>query len=373
MFLNHLSVVNFKNYAEAELNFSPTANAFTGNNGEGKTNLLDAIHYLSLCKSYFNPFDNQNIKHGTELFVLTGMYDVNGTEEHIACGIQRNHRKVFKRNKKEYDRLADHIGLLPAVMISPVDSRLITEGSEERRKFIDSIISQFDKLYLDDLINYNKIISHRNALLKQFSKQKKVDKASFDIWNEQMVPLAEKIYSVRLDFINRFVPIFKKHYQFISDAKEDVIINYESDLHTGDFAERLDTALEKDLILQYSSVGIHKDELEFHLAGFPLKRFASQGQQKSFLIALKLAQFDFMKEILGIKPIILLDDIFDKLDDKRVQRLMELVSHDSFGQIFITDTHPDRVAGIFDRIGVDIKLFKVESGAVHEHNSSMVR
>jgi DNA replication and repair protein RecF len=366
MFLRHLSAVNFKNYTEAELDFSPTANAFTGNNGEGKTNLLDAVHYLSLCKSYFNPFDNQNIKHGTELFVLTGIYDVNGTEEHIACGLKRNQKKVFKRNKKEYERLADHIGFLPAVMISPVDSRLITEGSEERRKFIDSIISQFDKLYLDDLINYNKIIAQRNALLKQFSQRKKVDSASLEIWNEQMVPLAEKIYAVRLDFINRFVPIFKKHYQFISDAKEEVMINYESDLHTGNFAERLAHALDKDLALQYSSVGIHKDELEFHLSGFPLKRFASQGQQKSFLIALKLAQFDFMKEILGVKPIILLDDIFDKLDDKRVQRLMELVSHENFGQIFITDTHPERVAGIFDRINVPIKLFKVDNGTVDE-------
>jgi DNA replication and repair protein RecF len=366
MFLSHLSVVNFKNYAEAELNFSPDANAFTGNNGEGKTNLLDAIHYLSLCKSYFNPFDNQNIKHGTELFVLTGTYDVNGTEEHIACGLKRNQKKVFKRNKKEYERLADHIGLLPAVMISPVDSMLITEGSEERRKFIDSIISQFDKLYLDDLINYNKVIAQRNALLKQFSQKKKVDKASMEIWNEQMVPLAEKIYAIRLDFVNRFVPIFKKHYEFISGGKEEVMINYESHLHTGNFAERLSHAIDKDLALQYSSVGIHKDELEFQLAGFPLKRFASQGQQKSFLIALKLAQFDFLKEIKGVKPIILLDDIFDKLDDKRVQRLMELVSHDSFGQIFITDTHPERVAGIFDRIGVSIKLFNIENGSAKD-------
>jgi DNA replication and repair protein RecF len=247
-------------------------------------------------------------------------------------------------------------------MISPVYSLLITEGSDERRKFIDSIISQFDKLYLDDLINYNKVTAQRNALLKQFSQKRKVDKPSLDIWNEQMIPLAEKIYAKRLDFINRFSPIFKKHYHFISEGKEDVMIKYESDLHTGNFTDRLHTALEKDLMLQYSSVGIHKDELELHLSGHSLKRYASQGQQKSFLIALKLAQFDFIKEIKKLKPILLLDDIFDKLDDRRVQRLMELVSHDSFGQIFITDAHPERVKGIFDRIKVPIRLFHIEKG-----------
>jgi DNA replication and repair protein RecF len=362
MFLRSLSLVNFKNYADAELNFSASANAFTGNNGEGKTNLLDAIHYLSLCKSYFNPFDNQNIKRDADFFVLTGSYDMNGTEENISCGLKRNQKKVLRRNKKEYDRLADHIGFIPAVMISPVDSQLITEGSEERRKFIDSIISQFDKLYLDDLINCNKVISQRNALLKQFAQRRKKDDASLEIWNEQMIPLAERIFSKRLEFINRFVPIFRKHYQFISEGKEEVSVDYESHLNEGSFPAVLKAAEEKDLLFQYTSVGIHKDELDFQLSGFPVRRFASQGQQKSFLIALKLAQFDFIKELKGLKPILLLDDIFDKLDDNRVKRLMELVSHDSFGQIFITDTHPERVAGVFKRIGVSIKLFHIANG-----------
>jgi DNA replication and repair protein RecF len=365
MFLRKLSLLNFKNYADADLTFSNGANAFVGDNGEGKTNLLDAIHYLSLCKSYFNPLDNQNIKHDAEFFVLQGGYDVNGTEENISCGLKRNQRKVFKRNQTEYARLAEHIGLIPVVMISPVDSMLITEGSEERRKFIDSIISQYDGLYLDDLINYNKVVSQRNALLKQFAQSRRVDAASLEIWDAQMIPLAQKIYNHRLQFINRFIPGFKSHYQFISGGKEEVMIHYESHLHHGNFSDILKAALEKDLMLQYSSAGIHKDELNFTISGYPVKRFASQGQQKSFLIGLKLSQFDFIKEIKKLKPILLLDDIFDKLDDTRVSRLMELVSKDSFGQIFITDTHPERVKSIFEKINIEIKVFRVENGTVN--------
>jgi DNA replication and repair protein RecF len=371
MFLRRLSLLNFKNYAEAELTFSPNANAFTGNNGEGKTNLLDAIHYLSLCKSYFNPLDSQNIKHDAGFFVLQGYYDMNGTEENISCGLKRNQRKVFRRNQKEYERLADHIGFIPAVMISPVDSMLITEGSEERRKFTDSIISQYDKLYLDDLINYNKVISQRNVLLKQFAQSRRVDNASLEIWDMQMIPLASTIYKKRLQFIERFIPIFQNHYKFICGGKEEVTINYESHLHQRNFADVLKTALEKDLVIQYTSSGIHKDELDFIISGYPVKRFASQGQQKSFLIALKLAQFDFIKEIKKLKPILLLDDIFDKLDDTRVKRLMELVSKDSFGQIFITDTHPERVKGIFDKINVTIQMFNIINGNVQEFMNSM--
>ena len=371
MFLRKLSLINFKNCTEAELTFSAGANAFTGNNGEGKTNLLDAIHYLSLCKSYFNPLDNQNIKHDADFFMLLGSYDSDGNEENISCALKRGQRKVIRRNQKEYERMADHIGFIPAVMISPVDLMLITEGSEERRKFIDSIISQYDKLYLDDLINYNKVISQRNALLKQFAKSRRMDEASLEIWNAQMIPLASTIYAKRLDFINRFIPIFQKHYQFISDGKEDVGIEYQSHLHKGNFEELLNVSLDKDMALQYSSVGVHKDELEFTLSGYPVKRFASQGQQKSFLIALKLAQFDFIKELKRMKPVLLLDDIFDKLDDTRVHRLMELVSHHSFGQIFITDTHPERVKTIFENIGIDIKLFEVRNGAVNETSTSI--
>ncbi len=372
MYLQKLSILNFKNYADAGLDFSSGANAFVGNNGSGKTNLLDAIHYLSLCKSYFNPADNQNIKHGAEFFMVQGNYEVNGSEELIHCGLKRNQRKVFKRNNKEYERLADHIGLLPVVMISPVDSMLITEGSEERRKFIDSIISQYDKLYLDDLITYNKVVAHRNALLKQFAQSRSFDLASLEIWDEQLIPLAEKLFAKRHEFIERFTPIFQDHYKYISEAKENVEVIYESHLQDGKFSDTLKSALERDRMMQFSTVGIHKDDLVFSIGNFPVKRFASQGQQKSFLIALKLAQFDFIKEIKNIKPILLLDDIFDKLDDSRVKRLMELVSRENFGQIFISDTHPERVKKIFEDIEVDIQIFEVENGVVHSIVSNSV-
>jgi DNA replication and repair protein RecF len=371
MHLRHLSLINFKNYASADLDFSAGANAFVGDNGSGKTNLLDAIHYLSLCKSYFNPADNQNILHGSDFMLLQGTYELNGEEEQIHCGLKRNQRKVFKRNNKEYERLADHIGLLPVVMISPIDSMLITEGSEDRRKFIDSIISQYDKRYLDDLISYNKAIAHRNALLKQFSQSRSFDRTSLEIWDEQLVPLAEKIFIKRHEFIARFSPIFMKHYNFISNDMEQVSVVYESHLESGNFSATLRDALEKDRIMNYTTVGIHKDDLVFTLGDYPAKRFASQGQQKSFLISLKLAQFQFIKEIKGVKPILLLDDIFDKLDDSRVKRLMELVSHDNFGQLFISDAHPDRVAKIFDDIGMGIRVFEVEGGNVKK-NASIV-
>jgi DNA replication and repair protein RecF len=372
MFLQKLSLLNFKNYEEAELTFTEDVNAFVGGNGEGKTNILDAIHYLSLCKSYFNPIDVQHIKHAADFFLVQGTFHLDDSDEHIYCGLKRNQRKIFKRNQKEYERLAEHIGLLPVVMISPTDTSLITEGSEERRKFIDSIISQFDKQYLEDLIHYNKIVSQRNALLKQFVIAKKFDEASLEIWDEQLIPLAEKIYNKRLDFVNRFLPIFRDYYRFISSGREEVSIHYESHLHKGNFRDVLKGALEKDRIMQFTTVGIHKDELVFTVEGHPVKRFASQGQQKSFLIALKLAQFDFMKEVKRMKPVLLLDDIFDKLDDKRVKRLMELVSKDNFGQIFITDAHPERVKKVFEEIHAPIKTFLVKNGTVHEQKETVI-
>lgn len=368
MFLQKLSLINFKNYSEAELSFTPGAQAFVGDNGSGKTNLLDAIHYLSLCKSYFNPADNQNIRHDADFMLLQGTYELNGHRELIHCGLKRNQRKVFKRNNKEYERLADHIGLLPVVMVSPVDSMLITEGSEERRRFIDSIISQYDKAYLDDLIAYNKIVAHRNALLKQFAQRRTFDQDSLSIWDEQLIPLADKIFVKRHEFIVRFSPIFQQHYGFITDAREKVAVTYESHLEEGNFAATLSAALEKDRMMQYTTTGIHKDDLVFTIGSYPVKRFASQGQQKSFLIALKLAQFDFIKEIKQVKPILLLDDIFDKLDDSRVRRLMELVSRENFGQIFISDTHPERVGKIFDGISRPIRIFEVEAGAVKNNS-----
>jgi len=367
MYLRSLSLVNFKNYPQAELSFSEHVNCFTGNNGEGKTNLLDAIHYLSFCKSFFNPIDSQNILHEAPFFVIQGVFvSDEAKEEEIYCGLKRNQKKQFKRNKKEYSRLADHIGLFPLVMISPADSELITEGSETRRRFLDTVIAQFDKEYLDHLIQYNKALSQRNALLKQFADSRKFDKDSLEIWDVQLVELGTAIHNKRAAFVKSFVPIFQKYYELISGGKEKVKLNYHSHLNEGAFATTLSNALSRDRALQYTTVGIHKDDLEFSISEFPVKKFGSQGQQKSYLIALKLAQFDFIKKVKKLTPILLLDDIYDKLDDQRVKELMKLVSSDSFGQIFITDTHGDRLQKLFKKSDADFRSFRIVNGLVEK-------
>ena len=363
MYLRQLSLINFKNYSEKELDFCNKINCFVGNNGVGKTNLLDAIYYLSFCKSYFNPIDSQNIFHDEEFFMIQGVYsnseDPENTDE-IYCAQKRNHRKVFKINKKEYERLADHIGLFPLVMISPSDNDLIYNGSEFRRKFIDSAISQFDKAYLDNLLNYNKVVSQRNALLKKFAETKSFDKASIEIWDEQMIKYGQKIFDKRVHFLKEFLPIFQNYYNHISNSKEIVTITYESQLNDSTFEELLIKSINKDRILNYSTVGPHKDDLVFKIDEFPAKKFGSQGQQKSFIIALKLAQFDYIKSLKGYKPLLLFDDIFDKLDHLRVEQLMKLVSENSFGQVFITDTQEERIQGVFEKIKTDCKIFHLE-------------
>ena len=366
MYLKKLSLLNFKNYSEADLDFSNRVNCITGNNGEGKTNILDAIHYLSSCKSFFNPIDSQNILHDAPFFMIQGIFDLNNNEEEIYCGLKKNQKKQFKRNKKEYQRLADHIGLFPLVMISPADSELISEGSESRRRFIDSVIAQYDKEYLDSLIHYNKVLSQRNALLKQLSKKGAFDKQSLEIWDVQLVEHAIKIHAKRKDFVDKFVPIFQKYYELISGGKEKVNIDYTSHLNEGDFSVKLEKAIERDRILEHTTVGIHKDDLEFLIDGHSLKKYASQGQQKSFLIALKLAQFDFIKSIKNTTPILLLDDIYDRLDDLRIKQLMELVCSNNFGQLFITDTHPTRLANLFKASNVNYKIFSIDSGKAVE-------
>jgi DNA replication and repair protein RecF len=359
MHLKKLSLLNFKNYFDAEIELQPGVNAFVGDNGTGKTNLLDAIHYLSLCKSYFNSIDGQNIKQKEDFFLVQGIFDINESVENISCSFKKGQKKIFKRNKKEYDRLADHIGLLPVVMISPTDSGLITEGSEERRKFSDSIISQFDRIFLDDLMSYARVLLQRNSYLKQAAASRSFDPDTIEIWNDQLIPSGNRIYNARKKFIDELVPIFRYYYHFISGNKESVDIRYESHLNENNFSSMLCDSMERDKMLQFTSTGPHKDDLIFMINDFPVKRFASQGQQKSFLIALKLAQFDFIKKRKEMKPILLLDDIFDKLDDKRVSKLMELVSQENFGQIFITDTHPERLQEIFDNIKVSLKSFNV--------------
>lgn len=366
MTLDELSVLNFKNYGEATIYPDPHVNIFTGLNGQGKTNLLDAIHYLSFCKSYFNPIDSQNIRHGQEFFVVEGVFAQDGDKAKIYCGVKKGHKKTFRKNKTDYERLADHIGQFPSVVISPYDKDLISEGSEVRRKFMDSIISQYNRRYLEDLISYNQVLRQRNSLLKYFWENRTFDADNLEVWSIQLAETAERIHAERKKFVESFEPIFQEHYDAISGKAEEVDIRYRSHLNEGNFKEVLNESLEKDRRSHYTNVGSHKDDLKFGIGGgHPLKKFGSQGQQKTFLIALKLAQFDLVKEVTGKVPVLLLDDIFDKIDDVRVQHLMQLVSDHNFGQIFITDTHSERIERIFEEITDSVKVFHIEKGEVN--------
>ena len=364
MYLQQLSFINFKNYAEAEISLSEGVNAFVGNNGAGKTNLLDAVHYLSLCKSYFNPIDSQQIKQGADFFMINGVFQKGGSKEVVACGVKRNQKKQFKRNKKDYQRLADHIGLLPLVMISPYDISIIIEGSEERRKFIDNVISQTDHQYLDELIAYNKVLTNRNSLLKQIADTGRYDPELLAVFDEQLIASGTRIFEKRRAFMEVFTGVFNQHYQFISEDAEQVELVYESQLFQESFPTLLKKSMENDRRRERTTTGIHKDDLQFNIHSMPMKKFGSQGQQKSFLIALKLAQYTFLTQKNGFKPLLLLDDIFDKLDDNRVTKLMQMVSNNDFGQVFITDTSRSRVEGIFEKINVGVKLFKVTEGNI---------
>lgn len=364
MWLKNLTLLNFKNYTSADIGFDKSVNAFVGNNGAGKTNLLDAIHYLCLCKSYFNPIDSQQIKVNEDFFLVQGDFDRNDKNDKISCGLKRNQKKSFKRNKKEYDKLADHVGLFPVVMISPYDVNLIMDGSEERRRFVDNVISQTDAKYLDELIVYNKHLLNRNALLKQVAATRKLDVALLQILDEQLISSGLIIFEKRKQFLVDFIPFFNQHYRFITSQAEEVSLTYQSQLNNQRFEDLLAQSIEKDRLLERTTTGIHKDELLFEIAGMPMKKFGSQGQQKSFLIALKLAQYSYLQKFKGFKPLLLLDDIFDKLDNHRVHKLMEMVSHHDFGQIFITDTNKDRVVEVFREINVPINLFEVKEGSV---------
>jgi len=365
MYLKKLLLNNFKNCSEAELLFSPKINCFVGNNGVGKTNLLDAIYYLSFCKSYFNSVDMQNIKHGEQFFSIHGTYQKNGgSEDLLSCLQKRASKKQFKLNKKDYDRLADHIGHFPLVMISPYDRDLINDGSDVRRKYIDGVISQFDHMYLDDLLNYNKALIQRNTLLKHFAEMRTFDATSLEIWDEQIIVLGKRIFEKRELFLKEFAPIFQHYFEFISGGKEDVAIQYESQLQADNLEVLLKSALNRDRKVRYTTVGIHKDDLLFKIGDYPIKKFGSQGQQKSFVIAIRLAQFDYTKNVKGFKPVLLFDDIFDKLDDSRVKQIIALVSDNNFGQVFITDTQRQRIEKIFKIVQIDHKIFEVEDGKI---------
>ena len=365
MHLHRLYLLNFKNYEEADLIFSEKINCFAGDNGSGKTNLLDAIHYLSLTKSFFNQMDQQNILFDAEFFRLQGEYILeDGRTETIECLQKRNQRKVFRISKKEYERMADHIGLLPVVMISPADADLIYHGSEDRRKFMDAVISQFDKLYLEDLIQYHKALQQRNRLLKQFAESRHYSAAEIEIWDRQMGNLGNHIYNKRKAFVERFIPVFSGHFEWISGGREQVDLTYESNLHNESMEDLLERTRQDDRAAAITTAGIHKDDLLFTIRGLPLKKFGSQGQQKSFLIAIRLAQFDYTSEIKQFKPLLLFDDIFDKLDDFRVEQLLRLVSDEHFGQVFIMDTSAERVDGIIRKIHQNYCFFSISQGKI---------
>ena len=366
MFLARLSILNFKNHEDSSLELSNNINCFVGNNGSGKTNLLDAIHYLSFTKSYFNSQDALNIKHEQPFLSVEGQFNKDGKEEMVHCVIKRGAKKVMKRNKKSYERLADHIGLFPLVMISPTDTNLILEGSEARRKYLDAVISQFDRAYLEQLIQYGKLIAQRNAVLKQMAKGGRFDNSTLDLYDEQIIPIANHIFEKRKSFLEDLLPVFRAYYRNISGNNEEVTIEYKSKLFDASLVDLMLANRERDKLLQYTSVGIHKDDLLFQLDGFPIKKIGSQGQQKTFLMAIKLAQFDFMQAALGYKPMLLLDDVFDKLDENRVEQLMTLVDQHHFGQIFITDTSPERSVYIFNKIQADFKVFHVKEGTIEK-------
>ncbi|MFT5245459.1 MAG: DNA replication and repair protein RecF [Litorivivens sp.] len=369
LILNQISLVNFKNYDDAGIKLCSSVNCFLGDNGSGKTNVLDAIYYLSMCKSYFNPIDSQNVKRNTAFFSISGVFEKNSDEHKIHCAVKPGQKKVFKRNGKDYDRLADHIGLFPVVIISPVDADLITEGSEVRRKFIDGIISQYNRSYLNGIIAYNRVLLQRNNLLKHFAAERKFDADSLAIWTDQLVEYGAPLYEIRKDFIREFKPLVEQIYSEVSGGAESASLEYKSMLSESSFEDLLSQALSADQRAQRSTKGIHKDDLDFSINGFPVKKFGSQGQQKSFLIALKLAQFEYIKKSTGVTPILLLDDIFDKIDDKRVAHLMKLVSQHKFGQTFVTDTHARRVPELFAKIDNDVKVFNVKGGIIETANS----
>ena len=359
MILKSITLTNYKSFSAKTVNLDPKINCFIGPNGVGKSNVLDAIYHLSFGKSYFNPISSQNIKHGEDFFAIKGLYRNESKEEVVIINFKKNDKKVIKRNNKKYEKFSDHIGFIPLVIISPSDRNLIAEGSDIRRKFIDSVISQSDKKYLENLINYNKILTQRNSLLKLFFKNKKFDKQTIQVYDSQLESIGEKIHIKRKKFLNDFVPVFKDKYKSISNNNEEVDIKYKTDLEFDKLSVLLQNNLEKDMFLQYTSKGIHKDDLIFNINDYSVKKFGSQGQQKSLLIALKLAQFDFLKSQNKNNPILLLDDIFDKLDKNRVKQIINLVSDDDFGQIFISDTDEERTKESIKEINNTNKIFNL--------------
>jgi DNA replication and repair protein RecF len=364
MHLKSLQLINFKNYEEAEILLSEGINCFVGTNGSGKTNILDAVHYLSICKSYLNSVDRQNVRFDQNFFSIIGVFDKDDKDYNIHCALKLGGKKVFKQNKKEYEKLADHIGLFPSVIISPYDKDLISEGSELRRKWMDSIISQSDRDYLNDIQRYAKILLQRNALLKHMYENGFFERESIEVWNDQLMIVGNRIHAKRKAFLTDFIPVFQHHYNQVGVEEDQVSLEYRSQLNEASFETLIQQNERKDAFTQTTNAGTHKDDLTFLIKGLPVKKFGSQGQQKSYIIALRLAQYDWLKRNLNIKPILLLDDIFDKLDRYRVKRLLDLVSSDFFGQVLVTDTDEERIREVFQQNTIIGNVYKINNGSV---------
>jgi DNA replication and repair protein RecF len=363
MVLKELRVVNFKNIAEATLAFTPGFNCFIGKNGAGKTNVLDAVYQLSMCKSYFNLSDNQNILHEAPFLMLQGMYERNEEFIEVYCGVKRGGKKIFKKNQKSYQKLSEHIGLLPLIMVSPEDMILIDGGSEERRKLIDGIICQCDRKYLHLLIRYNKALQQRNSLLKA-SNGRLLDPEIVEIWDEQLVECGEQVLKQRIHFLEEFRPLFQTYYERLSLGREEVQLEYKYSFQENNFSAALRGSLERDRLLGYTTIGIHRDDLVLNIGDYSIRKLGSQGQKKSYLIALKLAQYVWLSRMSGVKPLLLLDDIFDKLDADRVGQIINIVGEEQFGQVFITDTNREHIDHILQQQPVDFRLFMVNKGEI---------
>ncbi|WP_299465188.1 DNA replication/repair protein RecF [uncultured Microscilla sp.] len=364
MFLEKINLLNFKNYEMLDLDFSSSVNCIVGDNGSGKTNLLDAIYYLSMSKGAFGGGNTQHVLHKEDFFMVKGVFQAKDLDYEVTCGYKKGQAKVFKVNQKQYDKISDHIGRFPVVLIAPNDTDTITEGSELRRKFFDSIISQLDKNYLINLIQYTHHLKQRNSLLKQFAERNFVDRSLIDTYNHKLIALGKAICDKRQEFITEFAPIFREHYQELTENKEITALVYQSQFLEEHYADDFRQALPDDLRLQRTTRGIHKDDYDFLIDDHLLRKFGSQGQQKSYIIALKLAHFDIIKNYTFMKPILLLDDIFDKLDDKRMDKLMRKVAAHTFGQIFITDARPERTQTVFEHIDVEKRIFTIAKGEV---------
>jgi len=364
MYLTNFKLTNFKTYAELDVDFCSNINCLVGNNGVGKTNLLDAVYYLSFCKSFFNSIDSQNIRQGEDFFAIHGSYRFEQDQVTVSCIQKKGQPKQVRWNKKSYKTFGEHIGRIPLVIISPVDQNIIMGGSELRRKFVDGVISQTDKGYLDHLLQYQKALDQRNRLLKQFYEDRQWDEPSIAIWDEQLVRHGQVLYQGRKEFLDDFRPLFADYYSWITNSQEAAVLGYVSRSEIP-LEQQLQEARQNDKYALYTTVGPHKDDLELAIGDFNIKKFGSQGQQKTFVLALKLAQFEYIYRRCGQKPILLLDDIFDKLDMLRVTQLIHLVGSDRFGQVFLTDTQPGRVENIFAQIPqVEHALFTVTPGTL---------